>query len=451
MKSPAFLLPSRSAAIACAALALGACVSYHPEPLTVEQGAADLQGRTLGGGTWDRARLAAAALKMQPDVEVARAKLATAQAAVITAGARPNPTVGFSATNISRLLGGASPWTNGFTLDVPIETAGKRGQRIAQAQALVNAAALNLSTAERNVASRVCRSLFALYAAEQREELLGRQQTDQEETVKLFDARIAAGEISRVESLQARLQFNQSRLLTREAQKQKAEARATLAAALGVSVHALDKMQLSFAGLDTLPPPPSERMLRRAALLERSDVLAVLAEYAAADAALRLEIAKQWPDLHLGPGYDYDQGQNKWTIGFTLTIPLLDQNRGPIAEALGKRREAAANFNAQQAKALGELELALASYRGALTKLDTANQLLASQERQQRSVDALFKAGENDRLTLVSAQVELQAARLLRLDAVIGAQQALVALEDAAGLRCSVDFHHQPTTTTKDP
>ena len=451
MKSPAFLLPSRSAALAVAALALGGCVSYHPQPLTVEQGAADLQGRTLGGGTWDRARLAAAALKMQPDVEVARAKLATAQAAVITAGARPNPTLGFSATNISRLLGGASPWTNGFTLDVPIETAGKRGQRVAQAQALVNAAALNLSTAERNAASRVCRSLFALYAAEQREELLVRQQTDQGEAVKLFDARIAAGEISRVESLQARLQFNQSRLLTRDAQKQKAEARATLAAALGVSVHALDKVQLSFAGLDTLPPPPSERMLRRAALLARSEVLAVLAEYAAADAALRLEIAKQWPDLHLGPGYAFDQGQNKWTIGFTLTIPLLDQNRGPIAEALGKRREAAANFNAQQAKALGELELALASYRGALTKLDTANQLLASQERQQRSVEALFKAGENDRLTLVSAQVELQAARLLRLDAVSGAQQALVALEDAAGLRCAVDFHHQTTTTNKDP
>lgn len=437
MKSPALLLSGRSAAIALAALLLGGCVSYHPQPLTVEQGAADLQGRALGGGTWDCERLCTAALKLHPDLEIARAKLATAQAAVLTAGARPNPTVGFSATNISRLLGGASPWTNGFTLDVPIETAGKRGQRIAQALALRNAAALNVSTVEGNVASRVRRSVYALAAAQQREELLGRQQTDQEDALKLFDARIAAGEASRVESLQARLQFNQSRLLTRDAQKQRAEARATLAAALGVSVHALDKVQLSFAGLDTLSPPPSERTLRRAALIERSDVLSVLAEYAAADAALRLEIAKQWPDLHLGPGYAYDQGQNKWTIGFTLAIPLLDQNRGPIAEALARRREAAANFNAQQARALGELELALASYRGALTKLDTANQLLASQERQLRSVEALFKAGENDRLTLVSAQVELQAARLSRLDAVTGAQQALSALEDATGVRCA--------------
>ena len=420
-----------------AVLALGGCVAYHPVPRTAEQGAAELQGRTLGGGTWDRARLCAAALKMHPDLEIARAKLATAQAAVITAGARPNPSLAFSATNISRLLGGASPWANGFTLDVPIETAGKRGHRVAQAQALVNAAALNLSTEERNVSSRVCRSMFALFAAQQREELLATQQADQEESVKLFDARIAAGEISRVESLQARLQFNQSRLLSRDAQKQRAEARATLASALGVSVHALDKVQLSFAGLEDLPPPPNERTLRRAALIGRSDVLAKLAEYAAAEAALRLEIAKQWPDLHLGPGYSFDQGQDKWTIGFTVVLPVLDQNRGPIAEALAKRREAAANFNAMQAKALGELELALASYRGALTKLDTANQLLASQEKQHRSMEALFKAGENDRLTLVSAQVELQAARLSRLDALFGAQQALNALEDATGVRCT--------------
>jgi outer membrane protein TolC len=434
MKPPVFSPSGRALCATLLALALSGCVSYHAQPLVAEQSAGELKSRTLGGGTWSRAKLSAAALKMQPEVEVARARLATAQAAVITAGARPNPSLGFSSTNTARLLAGASPWTNGFILDVPIETAGKRGHRIAQAQALVNAAALNLSTAEIAAVARVRRSLVALYVAQLREELLAHQQADQAETVKLFDARIAAGEISRVESLQARLQFNQSRLQSRDAQKQSSEARATLAAAIGVSVHALDGVQLSFTGLDHLPQLPSESRLREAALVQRPDVLAALAEYAAAEATLRLEIAKQWPDLHLGPGYSFDQGQDKWTIGFNITLPVFDQNRGPIAEALARRREAAANFNALQARALGELELALASYRGAVTKLETADQLLNAQERQHRSIEALFKAGENDRLTLVSAQVELQAARLSRLDALVGALQALGALEDATGL-----------------
>jgi outer membrane protein TolC len=80
------------------------------------------------------------------------------------------------------------------------------------------------------------------------------------------------------------------------------------------------------------------------------------------------------------------------------------------------------------------LEHALASYRGALAKLDTADQLLGAQEKQQRSIDALFKAGENDRLTVLSARVELHAARLSRLDALLEALQALGQLEDAAQL-----------------
>src|SRR5436309_9185535 len=78
------------------AFANAGCVRYTPEPLVPEQSAADLTDRGLGGGTWDRARLTAAALKMQPELEVARAKLASTQAAMITAGARPNPSFGFS-------------------------------------------------------------------------------------------------------------------------------------------------------------------------------------------------------------------------------------------------------------------------------------------------------------------------------------------------------------------
>jgi outer membrane protein TolC len=420
--------------LAATTLVVAGCAHYTEQPLSSETSAVALQSRTLGAGMWTRTRLVAAALQMQPELEVARAKVATAQAAMITAGARPNPSVGFSATNISRLLGGASPWTTGFTLDIPLETAGKRGHRVAQAQALANAAALNLSHAEWQAKARVRKSLSDLFAAKQRQDLLAKQQTDQEEIVKLLDARIVAGEISRVEAMQARLQLSQSRLLARDAEKLHGEARVGLAEALGVSVHALDPVQLSFAGIDTLPRRVEEARLRRGALLQRSDLLAALAEYAAAEAAVRGEIAKQYPDLHLGPGYSYDQGQNKWTLGFNVTIPLLDQNRGPIAEALAKRRESAANFNALQAKALGELERALVSYRGALAKLETADQLLAAREKQQRSSEALFKGGESDRLALISAQLELHAARLSRLDAQLQALQSLGQLEDAAQL-----------------
>ena len=73
---------------------------------------------------------------------------------------------------------------------------------------------------------------------------------------------------------------------------------------------------------------------REQALLGRADILAALAEYAASQSALQLEMAKQYPDIHLNTGYEYDQGLQKWgLLGLGTELPLLNRNQGPIAEA----------------------------------------------------------------------------------------------------------------------
>ena len=84
--------------------------------------------------------------------------------------------------------------------------------------------------------------------------------------------------------------------------------------------------------------------VRRLAALNRSDILGALADYAASQSALQLEIARQFPDMHIGPGYLLDQTDNKWTLGATLTLPVLNQNQGAIAEAKARREEMAARF-----------------------------------------------------------------------------------------------------------
>ena len=149
------------------------------------------------------------------------------------------------------------------------------------------------------------------------------------------------------------------------------------------------------------------------------------------DAALRQEIAKQYPDLHVSPGYAFDQGENKYSLGLSLTLPVLNQNRGPIAEAVAKRREAAAGFTSAQAKVIGEIDQALASFRGARRKLDTAEALLASQRKRQQAAEASFKAGATDRLELLQTQLELTNGELSRAGALFEAQTAIGQLEEA--------------------
>jgi outer membrane protein TolC len=203
--------------------------------------------------------------------------------------------------------------------------------------------------------------------------------------------------------------------------------------ALGIPVGALKGINLVFDVLERPPAATSlpSQQVQRQALLNRPDILSALAEYAASQSDLQLEIAKQYPDVHLGPGYAWDQGDNQWSLGFSLTLPVLNRNRGPIAEAEARRTEAAASFGALQAQVIGALDRALAGYRAALHTLETADAVLSGRKQAQQSTQALFKAGEADRLALVSAQLEVDASALARLDALVKAQQALGLLEDA--------------------
>ncbi|MHA3772533.1 TolC family protein [Verrucomicrobiota bacterium sgz303538] len=443
-----FLRFTGSVLTAIMAVLAPGCATYHPQPISAEQTHAAFEGRALGGAElreffrahgrkglpsrWDLDSLALAAMCHHGDVRVAMAQAETAKAAIITAGARPNPTLSFDPQWNRTFAAGISPWTLGFTLDVPIETAGKRGHRIAQAREQSRAAALRVSQAAWQVRSRLRKAMLDLFAADRRVALLTQQQGTQENTATLMEARIAAGEIARPEIVQSRLLLNQTRLLLATAQKQAAEARADVAAAVGIPSHSLTGVPLDLSTFETIPAEVPRAKLRSGAFLQRADVLGGLSDYAAAEAALRLEIARQYPDVHLGPGYQFDQGDHKWTLGFSLTLPVFDQNQGPIAEAEAKRKEAATKFSALEAQVAGELDHALASYRGARQKIETAESLLTSQRKARESVETLLKAGEVDRLAALTAQVELDAIELGRLDALIEAQQALGALEDAA-------------------
>lgn len=430
---------------------LAGCATFQPRPISPDRTATVFEARTLGNPdlkkfltanlghevtpwppkNWDFQMLTLAAFYYHPDLDVARAKWGIAEAGVVTAGARPNPTLDFVPERSANPDPGVPRWIFTPTFDLPIETAGKRGYRIDQAKHRSEAARLNIAATAWQVRSRLRARLIDFYAAGQAESLLVRQQAVQEELVKLLEQRLEFGEASQPDVTQARISLVQTQLALRDAQKQRAEARVQLADALGLSVRALDGIDLSFVFFDpaTINLPSDE--VRREALLNRPDILSVLAEYAASESALQLEIAKQYPDIHLGPGYSWDQGDNKWSLGISVTLPVLNQNQGPIAEAEARRKEAASRFTALQAQIVGETDRALAGYRAALQTLQTADGLVESHKEQQRSAQSMFDIGQADRLALRSADLELIAAELSRFNALAAVQQSLGLLENA--------------------
>ncbi len=442
------------AALAAAAC-LSACAAYRPRHIDVRRSLTAFEVRRLDAPglrhymeqalhrpvagwplrSWDFEQLALAAYYYNSDLAVARAKLDAADAAVLSAGARPNPTLSLSPSYDISSEPGVSPWTLGFTLDVPIETAGKRGYRIAEARHLANAATLAVASVTWQTRGSLRASLVQLQAAERGEQILARQLAAQSEAARLLADRLKVGEASATEVEVVRIAADRSALQLQDARGQTVQARLAVAAALGVPEAALDGIELDLASPEVLPTLVQAAPSREQALLDRTDVLGALADYEASDSALRLEIARQYPDVAIGPGFSHgytaNELENSLTVGVSLTLPLLNHNQGPIAEAEARRREAAANFNAVQAQAVAQVDAALGKYRSSLAKLDTADHLLAEQRTRVASAQSLFNAGETDHLTLVQNRSELATDELTRLQAFTQAQLALGALESA--------------------
>lgn len=433
---------------AASALFLGACVTYQPKPLRPEASAAAWSARSLsdpelrqfvetGLGRpfetwppprWDFPTLVLVAFYDHPDLDVARARWATARAAERTAGARPNPAASFQPEYDSST---PPPWILGLSFDVPVETAGKRGYRVAEASQLSEAARLAVAGTAWRVRARLRAELLAWSAADQALRVLRRQEASRAEVVRLLEGQLRLGAASGFEVSQARLSLHETQLAERDAEQRRAVALTRVAAALGLSADALGDAEFDLEDLEALPPEPADADTRRQALINRADIRAALAEYAAADAALRLEVARQYPDLHLGPGYQLDQADNKWSLGLTLDLPLPSRHRGPIAEAEARREELAVAFGALQAGVLSQVEQALAAYRGTLRRVETARQILEDLQRQEGSARAMREAGEIAPLVVAEKQVELTVASLAEAEAATAAQQALGELEDA--------------------
>ncbi len=432
------------------AIALTGCVEFQPHPIEPEHSEADFRARRLSDrnlrayvearssvpvSQWPPAVLdldtaILVATYFSADLDVVRSRVGVAEAAVITAGARPNPVVGV-APGYTSMPG--PPWLLDLTFDLPIETAGKRRYRIAQAMHLTEAARLELGEATWRVRSAVRAALLEHMIATRELELLRAQAAESARNVELLEQRLQVGEVSRPDVDTGRAELLNTLLTLHAAESRVAETRAALAASLGVPIIAFDEVAFGWTELDR--PPLAESIapaaVQRAGLLNRLDVHRALAEYAVAESALRLEVAKQYPDVHLAPGYAFDDGANKFRLGLFVTLPLFDQNQGPIAEAEARRRQAEASFYARQSQAIAETEVAVTRYRAVQRELAAADQLVANADARLAAMRRAVAIGAEDRLALSGLLLQQLASSRSRLDILRKTQAALGALEDA--------------------
>ncbi len=380
--------------------------------------------------TWDLNSLTLAAYYFSPDLDIARANAAVADAAVTTAGMKPNPTVGIGPGYESPP---DSQFIMGFNFDLPIETAGKRGYRIAGATHLSEASRLQLAQTAWAVRSRVRAALVDYLFAVRTVAALRQQVTLETRYPDLIERQVQVGEIAQPEVTTAQIALTQLRQALVTAEGQVNTTHAALAAAIGIPDSALAGKELLWPGIDEPPIPASlpPQTMREAAVANRLDVQRALEQYEAAQSNLQLQVAKQYPDIHLGPGYNYEEGAHFISLNLSAVLPLRNHNEGPIAEAEAQRKAAGAQLLATQSTVISDSDRALAQYATAYASLEEARRSVSQLQEQQRVAEQLLHAGETGQLSAIGAELQTVIAERALLDARLQAQLSLGLVEDA--------------------
>src|SRR5882762_2953551 len=188
--------------------------------------------------TWNVQMLWLAAQYFNPALEAARGRVAEAKAAIVTAGARPNPT-------LSVTPGVPSPYLLTLDFALPIETAGKRGYRIKSARSLDQAADFDLADTVWKLRSGVRGALLDYLLASRNLELLLSEEKILEDQLNLLEQRFAVGEIPRPDLDLARIEFLKAYVAISTVEGQVGQTRAALAAAIGIPVTALHGVEFS--------------------------------------------------------------------------------------------------------------------------------------------------------------------------------------------------------------
>jgi outer membrane protein TolC len=146
--------------------------------------------------------------------------------------------------------------------------------------------------------------------------------------------------------------------------------------------------------------------LQTTALLNRLDIRIALERYAVSEAKLKLEIAKQYPNIIISPGYAYEFGDSIWSLGLSGLLTILNKNKLAIAEATQLREVEATQFEALQSRTIAQADTANVELILAKQALDNQQKLREQQKLNTQRSERKFKAGEIDRLGLAFSQLE---------------------------------------------
>lgn len=436
--------------LALAALAAGGCASYSPSPLDLAAHREAWHGRDLVGANFDDRRgwLESAsptvfdpgdglaleeaqlvALAYHPSLRLARLRLGRAAASAEFAGAWADPELSLSALRIAESVPQRWVLEAGLGFAIPLGDRLEAEEDVAEAR--TRAARQALRGAEWDVWCDVRRGWIDWSTAQLRAEETARLVRAMDSLVESTAKLARAGELPRTEaSLFDIEQAQQRSRLTRlgaEAEVAQEELRALLGLAPEAPVAFLPSLALP----GELPEaaPLGELIARRNPHLAH-----LREEYEVAEETLRHEIARQVPDLSLGPLFESDAGQSRFGLVGGIPIPLFSANRRAITEAGVERELARASFEIEYQSLVARASAArLRADALGKQREELESSLVPLVTRQLEDVLQLMQLGESSSLVLLESLTRAHQTQLELIETRAAEARARAELERLIG------------------
>ncbi|MDP9963769.1 cobalt-zinc-cadmium efflux system outer membrane protein [Variovorax paradoxus] len=388
-------------------------------------------GTAEPAGPLDLRSALALAQQFNPGLSSASREREATDAALVQAGAWPNPVLEAQVEDLRR-----GNRTTTLQLSQPIELGGKRAARVTAAERARDQAASSLLARRSELRASAITLFFEVLAAQERLRLAQDSVGLAEAATRAAANRVAAGKVSPLEESRARVAEAGIRVELLQAEGALRSARQQLAALWGNPNPRFTQVD---GALDRLPAAAGnvESRLSAAPVLRQARL-----EVERRQALSDLEQARRVPDVTVSLGAKRvpadegmgSSGRNQVVVGLSVPLPIFDTNRGNVAEALSREEKARDELAAAELQLGADVAQATERLRSARATAQTLQRdALPGAEAAYKAAARGFELGKFSFLEALDAQRTLFQVRNQHLLAVADAHRAAAELDRLLG------------------
>lgn len=386
-----------------------------------------------------------------PLVQAARLRVEAARGARMSAGTIANPVLTYQVENTG-FPGRSTP--AGFTREtssfatLPLEPIWQRPSRIRKADENTRVAEADLAAVRRLVLSDAAKAFFRTALAQVAVNGAADIQDGLDSLLRYSRVRVQEGATSEGDLI--RLQVERDRAATERVlqQAELVRARAALLPYLNDSAQLPSRPTITVVVDDGVAEAgstlaPITMFASRAAA--RPDVLAARARASVADAETTLQRALLVRQLGATLGTKSTGGAYSMIAGFSVPLPLFDQNRGEVQRATSERTAAEKELAWAERRAAADISAAYDVAQLLTTDLTALDRTFLDRAAEARRIAVTaYQEGATSLLQVIDATRTLADARLIYYRALFARQDSLLDLYAAAALESRDAIHMTP-------